>query len=280
MVSRPLARLAETTRRLAAGARDLCRQRPHRPGAGIAGTDRGQEHARIVQRQAFDDFGAGAFVGGGGQRHTRHFGPAFMQHAKLAVFGTEIVTPLRHAMRFVDREQRQLPLLVEALQQFQKAGRGQALRRHVQHGEPAREQILFHLARLFKVEGGVEVGGSNTGFLQRADLVVHQRHQWRHDDAATQTLALPHDGRNLVAERLAAAGRHQHQRIVALADAFDDGLLLAAKGRVAEDLLEHLQGGGGLGRVRHRRVKMNTCALYLSPLVPMKKPPVLADLAV
>ena len=36
--------------------------------------------------------------------------------------------------------------------------------------------------------------------------------------------------RQLVAQRFAAAGRHQHQRIVAGGDVVDDGGLLAAKG--------------------------------------------------
>ena len=49
---------------------------------------------------------------------------------------------------------------------------------------------------------------------------------------------LAHDGRNLVTQRLAAAGRHQDQRVAALNDVFHDGLLRPAKVAVAEDLLQ------------------------------------------
>ena len=52
------------------------------------------------------------------------------------------------------------------------------------------------------------------GALQRRHLVVHQRDQRRDDDGQ----AIREDGRQLVAERLAAAGGHQHQRIAAIQD--------------------------------------------------------------
>ena len=46
---------------------------------------------------------------------------------------------------------------------------------------------------------------------ERVDLILHQRDQRRHDDAD----ARPHERGDLVAERLAAAGRHQHERVAA-----------------------------------------------------------------
>src|SRR3546814_4688956 len=64
-----------------------------------------------------------------------------------------------------------------------------------------------------------------------SDLQRDQRGD--HDPAA-----LAQDGRDLVAQRLAATGGHQHQRVVAAGDVVDDGGLLAAEGGVAEDLLE------------------------------------------
>ena len=73
------------------------------------------------------DFFTGLRIGGGGQRHTRHRRKALGQHAQLAVFRAEVMPPLRHAMRFVDGEQRQ----IQAIQKFQKARRQQSLGRHI-----------------------------------------------------------------------------------------------------------------------------------------------------
>ena len=49
--------------------------------------------------------------------------------------------------------------------------------------------------------------------------------------------------RNLVAQRLAAAGRHQHERVAAGGDVFDDRLLLAAELRIAEDAAQQAERG-------------------------------------
>ena len=68
---------------------------------------------------------------------------------------------------------------------------------------------------------------------QRRDLVLHQRDQRRHDDAD----AFAQQRRDLVAQRLAAAGRHQHQRVAAADDVLDDLGLLPAKRGIAENFL-------------------------------------------
>ena len=60
-----------------------------------------------------------------------------------------------------------------------------------------------------------------------------------------------HQRGDLVAQRLAAAGRHQHERVAAAADVLDDLGLLAAERVVAEDAVQCLQGLGL--RVHHLR---------------------------
>jgi len=54
--------------------------------------------------------------------------------------------------------------------------------------------------------------------------------------------------RDLVAQRLAAAGGHQHQGVATGRHMFDDLLLFAAKGRVAEDVFEDAMCGVRGGR--------------------------------
>ena len=61
---------------------------------------------------------------------------------------------------------------------------------------------------LARVERRVEKGCLDAGLSQRLDLVLHQRDQRRDDDAG----AGPHEGRDLIAQRLAAARRHQRQQ--------------------------------------------------------------------
>ena len=72
---------------------------------------------------------------------------------------------------------------------------------------------------------------------QGIHLILHQGDEWRDDDAR----ALTHERGNLVAQRLAAAGRHQHQRVAATGNAVDDFSLRAAERRVAEDVAQDLQ---------------------------------------
>ena len=80
--------------------------------------------------------------------------------------------------------------------------------------------------------------------FKRADLVVHERDQGRHHHGDTLALAVPGDGRNLIAKALAATCGHQDQGVLPGADVIDDGLLLPPKGAVPKDLLEDGQGRG------------------------------------
>ena len=194
---------------------------------------------RVGQRQALGDLGASLGGGGGRQRDARHIGPAFVQHRQAQVFRAEIVAPLRDAVGLVDGEQRD----VAAFQQLQAAVGQQALGRHVQQVQLAGQESLLDVAGHAPFLRRVEEGGAHAEFGQRVDLVLHQRDQGRHDD----TGAFAHQRRNLVAERLAAASGHQDQRVAAVDDLLDDGLLVAAEGFVTENALQDAEGA----RVRH-----------------------------
>ena len=62
-----------------------------------------------------------------------------MQHAEFEVVGAEVVAPLRHAMRLVDREQ----CNAHALQDTEHAFLLQPLRRDVQQVELAANQLVL-----------------------------------------------------------------------------------------------------------------------------------------
>jgi len=86
-------------------------------------------------------------------------------------------------------------------------------------------------------ECGVQIRGAHAEFAECGDLVVHEGDERGDHDAD----ARPHEGGDLVAERLAAARGHQHQRVAAVGYVLNDLGLLAAEGRVAEDGGEELK---------------------------------------
>jgi len=154
--------------------------------------------------------------------------------------------PLRHAVRFVDREQRER----RTLEEIEATRRDQPLGRDVEEIELARDERALDLLRLGRAERRIEERRTHAGQTQRVDLILHQGDERRYDHAR----ALAHEGRHLVAERLAPAGGHQDQGIAARADMFDDPGLRAAKARVTEDVAQHgkrslaeREGGGRHG---------------------------------
>ena len=65
---------------------------------------------------------------------------------------------------------------------------------------------------------------------------------------------MPGDGRNLVTQALAAAGRHQHQRVTADNQMRDDLRLRAAESTVAEDVMQDGRREIGSGRSHENSV--------------------------
>jgi hypothetical protein len=104
----------------------------------------------------------------------------------------------------------------------QEARRQHTLGRGVQQHQAAGQQLALDAPRLVAVERAVEEGGGHAGLVQRADLVVHQRDQRAHDHRDALAGAVAHDGRHLVAQALAAAGGHEHQRVAAGGHVLDD----------------------------------------------------------
>jgi hypothetical protein len=209
----------------------------HDAVADVRPVEAGDEDAAVLQLQPLGDVAPGRAVGGGGQGDARHAGIARCQRVQLQVFRAEVVAPLRHAMRLVDREQGQLAV-VEHVEQ--PVGQ-QPLGRDIQQVELARPHRPGDVARFAGRQGRVQRRGADAELAQRLDLVLHQRDQRRHHDAE----ARPHQRRHLVAQRLAAAGRHQHQRVAAGNHLGHDLGLLAAEGGIAEDVVQDCKGVEG-----------------------------------
>ena len=80
-------------------------------------------------------------------------------------------------------------------------------------------------------ERGIQKRGGDAAGLEGVDLVLHQRDEWRDDDGQ----ALPHERRQLVAQRLAAARGHDRQHVFAREDGSQRILLSGPEGGIAID---------------------------------------------
>ena len=96
-----------------------------------------------------------------------------------------------------------------ALHELQEAGRQQSLRRHENEPKLAGRDLLLDLPHRPRRHAAVQRRRRIAAGAQAVDLVLHQGDQRRDDDVHP----LRQLGGHLVAQRLAAAGRHHHQRI-------------------------------------------------------------------
>ena len=194
------------------------------------------ELARRFQGQPLDHLTPRRRIRGRGQRDAWNLGKALVQDRELAILRTEIVAPLRHTVCLVDCEQRDR----HARQQVEAAFGQQPLRRDIEQFQRTIGKAPLDLALRRRILAGIEECRFDTELAQGIDLILHQRDKRRHHDRAT----IAQQRWNLIAQRLAATGRHQHQRIAAADHMFDDRLLLAAERGIAEDGPEYLQRGG------------------------------------
>ena len=120
------------------------------------------------------------------------------------------------------------------------------LGRNVEDVEATGGDAVLQRRLLAIVERRVEKGGLDAGLRQRLDLILHERDQRRDDDAG----AGAHERGDLVAQRLAAAGRHQRQRVAAGDHRRDDVRLVRAEVAEAEyvgqNLPRTIEGAGGI----------------------------------
>ncbi len=203
----------------------------------VRAVEAGHEQLGAAEVEPRRDLAPGRLGGGRGERDARHGGPALVQHRQPQVVGPEVVAPLRHAVRLVDREQRDRA----AIEEVERARCTEPLRREVQQVELAGEVRLLDRSPLVGVLGRVQERGAHADHTERIHLVLHQGDERRDDHAG----ALADERGHLVAQRLAAAGRHEHDRVATVDDVIDDLPLLTAERRVPERALEHAQGHSG-----------------------------------
>ena len=139
------------------------------------------------------------------EREDRRTAEPLDHGAEREIVGTEVVAPLAHAVRFVDDEQahgaREQPL--EEVTILESLGR------EIENLSAAFADTLGELARLDVGEMRVHRERVDAVRRELVLLVLHQRDQRAHDDSE----AGKHQRRQLIDERLAAARRHDDERV-------------------------------------------------------------------
>ncbi len=198
--------------------------------ADVGPVEAGDDQSFLRDPELGEDVGAGPRVGGRGQRQPRHVGMVVEQWAQLAIVGAEVVAPFADAMRLVDRDQRQPRMLGQLAEPFGRRAFGSDIEQvELAGAEPLDRRLAVAVRR-------GQRSGADPDRLGRADLVVHQRDQRRDH----QRGAVADQRRELVAQRLARAGRHHRKRGLARDHSRDDLLLNAAKRVEAERAFENL----------------------------------------
>ena len=214
------------------------------PACRIAGRDAdlqirpveaGNEDLRPAAEQPLDDV-----LPGDGVRRRREgaepgLGEAARQFGEAAVIGPEIVAPLRDAVRFVDGEARRR----KAGEAVQHILLHQPLRRNVEQAQAAVAQLPVGFRGLGARRRRIERARRHAVQAQRGDLVAHERDQRRDDDGQ----AVARQRRNLVAQRLAGAGRHDGEHILALHQRRDDLRLAGPETGEAESVFQDGESG-------------------------------------
>ena len=153
--------------------------------------------------------------------------------ADAAVLRTEIVAPLRNAVRLVDGVERYL----DFAQKRDVVLLGKRLGGEIEQLGAPLQHVGAHLRHGGLVERRIEEMGDARLRRESAHgvhLILHQGDQRRNDDRH----AVHQQRRQLVTERLAAARGHQHERVFSSKHIADYSLLIAFERRKAEILLE------------------------------------------
>ena len=132
------------------------------------------DQAVVGNAELGEDVGARAAVCGRGQRQPRHVRMIVEQRLEHAIVGPEIVPPFADAMRFVDRDQREIHV---AYQPPEALGRG-AFRRDIEQVELARRNRSIVARGRCRRRSATRRDADRIG---APDLVVHQRDQRRDD---------------------------------------------------------------------------------------------------
>lgn len=184
-----------------------------------------------VQMQLVDDVFSGNLIGCSRERHHRHAIEFLVQESELGILRTEIVSPLTDTVGFIYGEERNLDVAEQIRYLAEEFfGRNIEQFQFARFASSADDEVIGYIV------AAVESFGRNAVRLEGFHLVVHQTDEWRNDHCRS----LHGQRRNLIAQTLSSARRHQHQTVVTLHHFPDDGFLVGSEGIVSEVRFQYL----------------------------------------
>ena len=200
-------------------------------GETEVGTVEAAHEGLSVQMQLVDDVLAGNLIGCGGKCHHRNAPETLVKESELRILRTEIVAPLTDTVGFIYGEERNLDVAEQIRYLAEEFfGRNIEQFQFARFASSADDEIIGYIV------AAVESFGWNAVRLEGFHLVVHQTDEWRNDHCCS----LHCQRRNLIAQTLSSARRHQHQTVVTLHHFPDDGFLVGAEGIVSEVRFQYL----------------------------------------
>ena len=180
--------------------------------------------------QPLEDVAPHDRVGGRGQRERARRAELAARGVQGEVVGPEVMAPLGDAVRLVHHEE---PHAV-VLQPGHEVPVREPFGRDIEQRRAALDEVEVAPVLLAARDRRVDEAGRDARALQRLDLVLHERDQRRDDERAPDL-----EGREHVAEALAAAGRHDAEH-VRLRELLEHLGLTGPERRVAEALAQLL----------------------------------------
>ena len=165
--------------------------------------------------------------------------------AQCAVVRAEVVPPLGDTVGFVDGDEDGFAFC----EHLGEAGDAHSFGGDKEKIEVASEIVTASLTGGVTVEAGVDTGDTKAESGEFLGLVVHEGDEGGDD----QSCALASEGGELVAEGFSGAGGHDEEDVAAFGGGFADLLLMGAEVSMAEDAVEELLEGFGLGGGWHVR---------------------------
>ena len=224
-----------------------------RHGPQRALSEHDEVHVRAVQaaahrcdgcahRERLDDVALHARRRRGGERDRGEGREGALEVAQLAVVRAKVVPPLRDAVRLVDDEEREEPLVVEALEKRRHRIRArELLGREVEqlHARGARAERGDGVAALALRRRRVERARRDTEGVHCGDLIGGERDERRYDESD----AGKEKRRELVAETLAAPGRGEDEGVAPRKHGVDRGALTSTEAAQPERAAQRAQHG-------------------------------------
>src|SRR5436309_2512230 len=190
----------------------------------VRAEERALEPVGLHHAELADDVAGHPAGGGGGEREDRDAAELVLEPAQAAVCGTEVVAPLRDAVRLVDHDERHAHPAEEAPEPALEP-----LGRHVDELVLARREPAEAVAARLPVERRLDDRGAEAVAREPVHLVLHERDERaHHEDGARQETRRDLDG-----ARLASAGRHDADAVPPAQDRVGDLLLSRAEALVA-----------------------------------------------